>query len=77
MLTLDDRSKGQGGYKAILSPACRDQGMMIFDPAFWQLVKGRLVLTARKGHKTDLDLQADGTSQKDPKEGKALILKKM
>jgi hypothetical protein len=77
MLTLDDQSKGRGGYRASLSPACRDQGIVIFDPAFWQLVQGRLVLVAGKGQKTDLDLQADGTWHKDPKEGKPLILKKM
>ncbi len=77
MLTLDDKSKAKRGYRANLSPACRDQGMVIFDPAGWQLVKGRLILIAQKGHKAELDLQADGTWQKDPKDGKKLILKKM
>ncbi len=77
MLTLEEGGKGQSGGKALLSPACRDQGVVIFDPAFWRIVKGRLVLIARKGHATHLDLQADGTWQKDPKEGKALILKRM
>ncbi|MBV8567584.1 MAG: AprI/Inh family metalloprotease inhibitor [Methylobacteriaceae bacterium] len=78
MLTLDDKAKGpKGGKKAILAPACRDQGIVIFDPAGWRLEKGRLTLTAKKGHETHLDFQADGTWQKDPKEGAALILKKM
>lgn len=76
MLTLDDHTRGPGGNKAILAPACRDQGMVIFDPTGWQIVSGRLVLTARKGHTTHLDRQADGTWAKDPKEGKSLILKK-
>jgi len=76
MLTLDDHSKGLGGNKAILAPACRDQGMVIFDPAGWEIVGGRLVLTARKGHKTHLDRQDDGTWTKDPQEGKQLILKR-
>lgn len=70
MLTLG------GANKASLAPACRDQGLVIFDPAGWQIVGGRLVLTARKGHKTHLDLQQDGTWTKDPQEGKSLILKK-
>jgi hypothetical protein len=78
MLTLDGKAKGpKGGKKAALAPACRDQGIVIFDPAGWRLEKGRLTLTAKKGHETHLDLQADGTWAKDPKEGAALILKKM
>jgi Protease inhibitor Inh len=42
----------------------------------WQLVGGRLVLTARKGHKTYLDAQPDGSWKKDPKDGPPLSLKK-
>lgn len=76
MLTLDDKVRGLKGNKAQLAPACRDQGMVIFDPAGWSLEKGRLVLTARKGHQTHLDLQPDGMWMKDPKEGKTLSLKK-
>ncbi len=77
MLTLDNRVKGPGREKASLAPGCRDQGIVIFDPAGWQIVNGRLVLTARKGHKTYLDAQPDGTWKKDPKEGKSLTLKKL
>jgi Protease inhibitor Inh len=77
MLTLDNQVKARGREKASLAPGCRDQGIVIFDPASWQIVNGRLVLTARKGHKTYLDAQPDGTWKKDPKEGKSLTLKKM
>lgn len=77
MLTLDEKAAGKGGKKASLAPACRDQGIVIFDPVGWRLVKGRLVLTARKGHTTQLDLQPDGEWVKDPKVGGAsLALKK-
>jgi Protease inhibitor Inh len=72
MLTLDS-----SGNKANLAPACRDQGIVIFDPTSWQFAAGRLVLRARKGHTTHLDMQEDGTWLKDPQEGKALSLKKM
>ena len=58
MLTLESQAKGPGGKKASLAPGCRDQGIVIFDPAGWQIVNGRLMLTARKGHKTDLDVAA-------------------
>jgi hypothetical protein len=77
MLTLDRRAKAAGREKASLAPGCRDQGIVIFDPTGWQIVNGRLVLTARKGHKTQLDAQPDGTWKKDPKEGKGLTLKKL
>ena len=76
MLTLDEKAPGLKGLKAVLAPACRDQGMVIFDPAGWTLDKGRLVLTARKGHQTHLDLQPDGMWTKDAKEGKSLAIKK-
>ncbi len=77
MLTFDNQAKGSGGQKASLAPGCRDQGIVIFDPVGWQIVNSRLVLTARKGHKTHLDAQPDGTWKKDPKEGKSLTLKKL
>jgi hypothetical protein len=77
MLTLDDHARAGGENKASLAPACRDEGMVIFDPTGWQIVAGRLVLTARKGHTTHLDRQEDGSWAKDSQEGKALILKKM
>jgi hypothetical protein len=75
-LILDDQNKAQGGYKASLAPGCRDEGIMIFDPVGWRLAHGRLVLIARRGHTTHLDLQPDGTWLKDPNEGKLLTLKK-
>ncbi|HEY8032500.1 MAG TPA: AprI/Inh family metalloprotease inhibitor [Methylocella sp.] len=77
MLTLESQGKAPGRKKASLAPGCRDQGIVIFDPAGWQIVNGRLMLIARKGHKTSLDAQADGTWKKDPKEGKSLTLKKL
>jgi hypothetical protein len=78
MITLDDKNRApKGGFRATLAPACRDQGIVIFDPMGWQLLAGRMVLTARKGHTTHLDLQPDNTWAKDPKEGKALSLKKL
>jgi hypothetical protein len=78
MLTLDAKARGlKGGNKALLAPACRDQGIVIFDPVGWTIEKGRLKLTARKGHHAIFEQKGDGTWEKDPKEGKALGLKKM
>jgi hypothetical protein len=75
MLTLDDRARGRGGFKAYLAPACRDNGVVVFDPIAWSLDRGRLTLSARKGHRAHFDLDADGVWRRDPKEGKALSLK--
>jgi hypothetical protein len=78
MLTLDDKARGpKGSLRAVLSPACRDQGIVIFDPTGWSVERSRLVLTARKGHQAHFDHQSDGSWTKDPKDGKGLILKKM
>lgn len=78
MVTLDDKTAGPGRtLKARLAPACRDQGIVIFDPVGWQMEAGKLVLTARKGHTTALELQEDGTWMNEPKKGKALALKRI
>ncbi len=77
MLTLGEKSVGKGGFSASLSPACKDEGIVIFDPASWQVAKGELVLVARKGHMAHFTQQADGSWAKDAKEGKPLVLKKM
>jgi hypothetical protein len=79
MLTLDDRGRGpRGTYRAVLAPACRDQGIVIFDPVGWQIDRNRLALTARKGHLAHFERMPDGTWQKDPKEGgKPLGFRKM
>jgi Protease inhibitor Inh len=78
MITLDAKARGlKGGNKALLAPACRDQGIVIFDPVGWAMEKGKLKLTARKGHHAIFEQKGDGTWEKDPKEGKALSLKKM
>jgi len=69
MLTLDEKSRGPGGFKAQLAPACRDNGIVIFEPVGWHFDKGRLVLTARKGHSAAFDYHADGSWWKDPKTG--------
>jgi hypothetical protein len=78
MITLDAKARGlKGGNKALLAPACRDQGIVIFDPVGWAIEKGKLKLTARKGHHAIFEQKGDGTWEKDPNEGKALSLKKM
>ena len=77
MVTLD-RTRAKAGDRAQLAPGCRDQGIVVFDPSAWSLVRGELVLTARAGHKTKLERGEDGVWAKDPKEGgKPLGLKKL
>ena len=71
MLTLTASS-------ALLAPACRDNGIVVFDPKGWSLVARRLSLRARKGHSTVFEMDDGGMWQKDPREpGKPLALRKM
>ena len=77
MLTLEQRP-ASGGFKAQLAPACRDNGLVVFDPVAWSLDHGRLSLVARKGHKAHFDREAaGGIWRRDAKEGKALSLRPM
>ena len=76
MLTLEQRPAA-GGFKAQLAPACRDNGLVVFDPVAWSLDHGRLSLVARKGHKAHFDREAGGVWRRDSKEGKALSLRPM
>jgi len=59
MVTLHPTARGKG-FRAQLAPACRDQGVVVFDPVGWWLEKGKLHLQARKGHNIALDAQASG-----------------
>ena len=79
MLTLDDKTRGKaGGDRAQLAPGCRDQGIVIFDPVGWRLVKGELVLTARAGHTAKLGSVGEDRWAKDVTDGsKPLGLKKL
>ena len=71
MLTLSSAT-------ALLAPACRDNGFVVFDPKGWSLASRRLSLRARKGHATVFEMDEAGIWQKDPREpGKPLGLRKM
>ena len=76
MLTLEQRP-ASGGFKAQLAPACRDNGLVVFDPVAWNLDHGRLSLIARKGHKAHFDRESGGIWRRDAKEGKELSLRPM
>ncbi len=74
LVTLESSSRG----RAYLSPACRDQGMVIFDPIAWSYSGGALVLTARGGHHARFELENTGYWVKEAKEGgKPLMLRKI
>ncbi|HXY58799.1 MAG TPA: AprI/Inh family metalloprotease inhibitor [Methylocystis sp.] len=82
VLRAEDKDTGcmltlQAGGKAQLAPACRDNGIVIFDPVSWSLDRGRLVLKARKGHNTKFDRDPRGFWRRDAKEGKPLALRPM
>lgn len=66
------------GGRAQLAPACRDNGIAVFDPLGWSYAGGRLILRARKGHHANFEYTSDQSWQKDSKEGgKKLGFRKM
>lgn len=71
MLTL------QPGGKAQLAPACRDNGIVVFDPIAWRMDKGKLILKARKGHNLEMLRDATGVWRRDGAEGKGLGFRAM
>ena len=73
MVTLSPNPRGKG-FRAQLAPACRDQGIVVFDPVGWWLERGKLHLQARKGHNIALDFQ-DGVWSREGE--KPLGLKKI
>ncbi len=71
MLTL------QPGGKAQLAPACRDNGIVVFDPIAWRLDKGKLILKARKGHNLEMLRGDAGVWRREGAEGKGLGFRPM
>ncbi|WP_170849918.1 MULTISPECIES: AprI/Inh family metalloprotease inhibitor [unclassified Beijerinckia] len=65
MVTLSEQGRGRGMNRAQLAPACRDQGIVIFDPLGWSVERGHVVLHARKGHKLELNADGEGQWMKD------------
>ena len=76
MVVLEDGA-GRADARAKLAPACRDQGIVVFDPVGWALAKGDLILTAKRGHKTALNRRADRNWATAPARGPALVLKRL
>ncbi|WP_442754107.1 hypothetical protein ACNHKD_14075 [Methylocystis sp. JAN1] len=74
----DDKDTGcmltlMGGGRAQLAPACRDNGIVVFDPVRWSIDHGRLVLVARKGHKAHFEKDTNGFWRRDPNEAKSSL----
>lgn len=71
MVTLSETARGSGYYRAQLAPACRDNGVVIFDPIGWTIDRqGHISLQARKGHKMLMERDANGVWRRmgaDPK----------
>lgn len=65
-----------GRAPAAFDGACQDTGLVIFDPAGWRYLAGRLTLVARKGHSIDLVFE-NGEWRKDPAVGAPLLLRKL
>ncbi len=61
MVTLAETARGSGYHRAQLAPACRDNGIVIFDPIAWTIDRqGHISLQARKGHKMGMERDPKG-----------------
>ncbi|MCJ2033974.1 AprI/Inh family metalloprotease inhibitor [Methylobacterium sp. J-068] len=56
---------------------CRDSGLSVFDPVSWRFDKGRMTLTARRGHVVTLVPTGDGRWRRDPEVGTTFVLRKV
>lgn len=75
MVTLFATPRGRGYHRAQLAPACRDNGIVIFDPVAWTIDRqGHLSLQARKGHKMLLERDADGVWRRTEQKARPLGL---
>jgi len=83
-----DRFREQDVCRIELTPApfpapvrildqCRDSGLAVFDPVTWRFDKGRLTLTARRGHGVSLVPTGDGRWRRDPEVGTTFVLRKV
>lgn len=71
-ITLD----GAGGAVRIV-PGCHDGGLEVFDPVRWRYAKGRMTLTAKRGHSIDLVPNGDGRWRRDPEVGTTFLLRRV
>ena len=67
---------GAGGGVHIV-PGCRDGGLEVFDPVRWRYARGRLTLTAKRGHSIDLVPSGDGRWRRDPEVGTTFVLRRI
>lgn len=56
---------------------CRDSGLTVFDPVSWRFEKGRMTLTARRGHQVSLVSTGDGRWRRDPEIGATFVLRRV
>jgi len=77
MVTLHEQARGGGAYRAQLAPACRDNGLVIFDPVRWSIDRGRIALQARKGHKVLFERDASGVWRRADQKAKPLAMRRI
>ena len=49
----------------------------MFDPVRWRYAKGRMTLTAKRGHSIDLVPNGDGRWRRDPEVGTTFLLRRV
>lgn len=65
------------GGAAHIVPGCKDGGLEVFDPVRWRYAKGRITLTAKRGHSIELVPNGDGRWRRDPEVGTTFVLRRV
>ena len=60
-----------------LLDGCRDNGILVFDPAAWLAAKGRITLRAKRGHAVELVPAGEGRWRRDPEVGTTFVLRRV
>jgi hypothetical protein len=78
MLLLNAAAPGpDSSYFVRLAPACRDQGLLTFNPTGWESDGQSMIVHSGKGNYAHFTLQSDGQWAKDDADGKPLFLKRL
>ena len=80
-----DRLRTQGACRVVLAPTgavkllpgCQDDGIEVFNPVAWDYARGRITLTAKRGHTLGLVANGDGRWRRDPETGAILLLRRV
>jgi|APCry1669190288_1035285.scaffolds.fasta_scaffold32259_2 hypothetical protein len=77
LITLGMKNNKELAGQAQLAPACRDEGLVLFDPISWRIDHSKLILRARLGHETAFYQKSTDLWSKLDEKGLELFIRKL